>query len=128
MKFLTSDLGLRSKVISPNESPCVISYRCTIQMKSLSLIVFEIFAKMTFWVIDLGPRSKVISPNESPYMISYMSTIQMESLALVVCMLFEETCLFDLSRSSEVKGHGRISTKKLTISSLCHKQLMYIIS
>ena len=65
-------------------------------MKSLSPIVFEIFAKMTFWVV------KVISPNESPYMISYMSTIQMESLALVVCMLFEETCLFDLSRSSEV--------------------------
>ena len=74
-------------------------------MKSLSLIVFEIFAKMTFWVIDLGPRSKVISPNESPYMISYMSTIQMESLALIVCEIFEKKCLFDISRSSEVIGH-----------------------
>ena len=69
MTFLVIDLGLRSKVISPNESPCVISYRCAIQMKSLSLIVFEIFAKMTFWVIDLGSRSKVISPNESQNMI-----------------------------------------------------------
>ena len=34
-----------------------------------------------------------------------------KSLALVVCMLFEETCFFDLSRSSEVKGHGWISNK-----------------
>jgi len=81
-------------------------------MKSLSLIVFEIFVKMTFWVIDLGPRSKVISSNESPsYMISYMTVIQMESLALVVCEIFEKKCLFDISRSFEVKGHGWITIK-----------------
>ena len=111
MTFWVIDLGPRSKVISPNESPYVISYRCTIQMKSLSLIVFEIFAKMTFLVIDLRPRSKVISPNESPCVISYMSTIQMEALTLVVCEIFEEKCLFDFSRSSEVKVYQWISTK-----------------
>ena len=44
--LLTFDLGVRSKVISPNERSYVISYdMCLIQMKFLSLIVFEILAK-----------------------------------------------------------------------------------
>ena len=46
-----------------------------IQMKSLSLVLFEIFAKIAFWTFDL-PRSKVTAPNEWPYMVSYMSVIQ----------------------------------------------------
>jgi len=40
-------------------------------MKCLSLVVFEIFAKIAFWPLNLGPRSKVMAPNESPYMVSY---------------------------------------------------------
>ena len=56
----------------------------TIQMESLSLIIFEIFEKKnTDLAFDLGSRSKVIAPKESPYMISYMSTIQMVSLSLI---------------------------------------------
>ena len=55
-----------------------------IQMESLSLMDFKIFAKVAFLTFDLGPRSKVIAPNESPYRISYMSTIQMKSLSLIV--------------------------------------------
>ena len=43
--FLTFDLGPKSKVMAPNESPYMISYMSTIQMESLSLIVPEIFAK-----------------------------------------------------------------------------------
>ena len=39
---LTFDLS-RSKVIAPKESPYMISSMSTIQLKSLSLIVFEIF-------------------------------------------------------------------------------------
>ena len=58
-------------------------------MKSLSLIVCKIFAKIAFLTFDLDPRSKVMAPNESPYMISYMSTIQMESLALMVTEIFQ---------------------------------------
>ena len=53
-------------------------------MKSLSLIVCKILAKIAFLTFDLDLRSKVMAPNESPYMISYMSIIQMESLALMV--------------------------------------------
>ena len=51
-------------------------------MKSLSLGIFKIFAKIAFLPLDLGPRSKVMAPNESPYMVSYMSTIEMNSLSL----------------------------------------------
>ena len=42
---LTFDLGSRSIVMAPNESSYMISYMSTIQIESLSLIVFEIFEK-----------------------------------------------------------------------------------
>ena len=61
---------------------------CIIQMKSLSLIVCKIFAKIAFLTFDLDPRSKVMAPNESPYMISYMSIIDIKSLSLVVFEIF----------------------------------------
>ena len=61
--------------MATNESPYMISYTSPIQMKSLSLIVFELFEKNAHLTFDLGSRSKVMAPNESPYMISYMSTI-----------------------------------------------------
>ena len=81
--------------MAPNESPYMISYMCLIQMKSLSLIVCEIFTKIAYLTFDLDPRSKVMAPNESPYMISYMSIIQMESLALMVTEIFQffEKCV-----------------------------------
>ena len=81
---MTFDLGSRSKVMAPNESPYMIFYMSTIQMESLSLIVFEIFEKTVHMTFDLGSRSKVMAPNESLYMISYMSTIQMGSLSIIV--------------------------------------------
>ena len=68
----------------------MVSYMSTIEMKSLSLVVFEKFAKIAFSPFDLGSRSKVMAPNESPYMISYMSVIQLESLTLVVRDKFEK--------------------------------------
>ena len=57
--FLTFDLGPRSKVMAPNESPYMISYMSTIQTESVSLTVFEIFEKNADMTFDLGPRSKV---------------------------------------------------------------------
>ena len=88
---MTFDLGSRSKVMVPNESPYMIFYMCTIQMKSLSLIVFEIFDKKACMTFDLGSRSKVLAPKESPYMISYMSTMQIEPLSPI---FFEKTADF----------------------------------
>ena len=52
--------------MASNESPYMVSYMSIIEMKSLSLVVFEIFAKIVF-CLDLGPRSKVMAPNESLY-------------------------------------------------------------
>ena len=69
--------------MAPNESPHMISYVSTIHMKSLAIVVFEIFSKIAFLTIDLGPRSKIMSPNGSLYMISYMSIIHMKSLSLM---------------------------------------------
>ena len=88
--FWPLDLGPRSKVMAPNESPYMVSYMSTIEMKSLSLVVFEIFAKIAFWPLDLGPRSKVMAPNESPHMVSYMTVMKMESLTLVVREIFQK--------------------------------------
>ena len=111
--------------MAPNESAYMISYMSIIQMESPSLMDFEIFAKIAFLTFDLDPRSKVITPNESPYMTSYMSTIQLESLTLMVFEIVEEKCLFYLSRSSEVKGQGWTTTKKIIISSLGHKHPVF---
>ena len=102
----------------------MITYMSTIQMESPSLMDFEIFAKITFLTFDLDPRSKVITPNESPYMTCYRSTIQLESLTHMVFEIVDEKCLFDLSRSSEVKGQGRTTNKNKSylswdISILC---------
>ena len=82
------DLGPRTKVMAANESPYMISYMSITQMKSLSLVVFKIFAKITFLTSELGQRSKVMVPNQSPYMISYMSIMQMKSPSLIVFVIF----------------------------------------
>ena len=85
---MTFDLGPRSKVMAPNYRPYMISYMCIIQMKSLSVIVNKLFAKIAFLTFDLDPRSKVMAPNESLYMISYIYIIQMKSLSFIVCEIF----------------------------------------
>ena len=55
---------------------------------TLSLTVFEIFAKIAFLTFDLGPRSKVMASNESPYMISYICAVPMVSLPLIIFEIF----------------------------------------
>ena len=75
---MTFDLGSRSNVMAPNESPYMISYMSTIQIKSLSLVFFKILKTKAHLTFDLGSRLNVMASNESPYMISYMSTIQMD--------------------------------------------------
>ena len=87
------DFGSRSKVMAPNERPCMISYMSTIQMKPLSHVFFEIFETIACLTFDLGSRSNFMAPKESPYMIFYMSTIQMETLSLIV---FEKSADFTM--------------------------------
>ena len=88
--ILTSWPWVKVKGHGTNESPYMVFYMSIIKMKSLSVVVFEIFAKIAFWPLDLGPRSKVMAPNESPHMVSYMSVMQMESLTLVIRDIFEK--------------------------------------
>ena len=76
---MTFDLGSRSNVMVPNESPCMISYMSTIQIETLSLTVFRQNSRFYH-----GSRSNIMAPNESPCMISYMTTIKMETLSLLV--------------------------------------------
>ena len=78
---LTFDLS-RSKVMAPKESLYMISSMSTIQLKSLYLIVFEIFDKKACMTFDLGSGSKVMAPNESPYMISYVLNTNEVSISL----------------------------------------------
>ena len=92
--------------MAPNESPYMISYMSTIQMESLSLIVFEIFEKNTHMTFDLGSRSKVMAPNEGPYMISYVSKIQMECPSLIVFEIFERKGPFNRWPWFKFKCHG----------------------
>ena len=86
--FWPLDLGPRSKVMAPNESPYMVSYMSRIEMKSLSLAAFEIFEKIIFWPHDLRP--KVMAPNEIPHMVSYTYTIEMKSLSLIVFKIFSK--------------------------------------
>ena len=48
--------------MASNESPYMISYLSVIQLKSVSLLVFEILAENQMFDLE---RSKVISINES---------------------------------------------------------------
>ena len=43
--YLTSKGHLRLKIMAPNERPYTVSYMLKIQMISLPLVVFEIFAQ-----------------------------------------------------------------------------------
>merc|ERR1711893_228269 len=70
---MTFDLDLRSKVISPNESPYMISCMADTNEASIYHSLRDICQKIVSVTFDLDLRSKVISPNESPYMISYMA-------------------------------------------------------
>ena len=89
-------LGSRSSVMAPHESPYMISYMSTIQIKPLSLAFMEIYGTKARLTFDLGSRSKVIAPNESPCMISYMPTIQREPLSLIVFEKTADFTFFDL--------------------------------
>ena len=51
--------------MAPHKSQFMVSYTSVTEMKSLSLVVFEVFAKIAVRPHDLGPRSKVMVPNEA---------------------------------------------------------------
>ena len=95
---LTLDQGQMSWHQMKANSPCLIFYMSVIQIESLSLVVFEIFAKMAFLTFDLGPRSKVMTPDESLYDFLYISLIQMKSLSVIVFVIFAKIKIstFDL--------------------------------
>ena len=51
--YLSSKGHLRFKVMAPNESPDMVSYTSIIDMKSLSLVVSKIIAKLKFGSLTL---------------------------------------------------------------------------
>ena len=67
---MTFDLGSRSNVMAQNESSYMISYMSTVQIKTLSLVFFEIYETKARLTFDLGLRSNTMAPNESSCMIS----------------------------------------------------------
>ena len=86
---------LRSKKISPFESPYMTPYLTSIDTFFLSRTFFEIFDFKVFWVWPwpltfrnhLG--SKIFSPFESPYMISYLTSIDTFFLSRTVYEIFD---------------------------------------
>ena len=57
--YLTCKGHLMLKVMALNmlyESQYMVSYKSLIEMKSLTLFVFKIFAKIAFCPLELGPR------------------------------------------------------------------------
>ena len=81
------------------------SYTSRIEMKSLSVAILDIFAKIAFWPLNLGPRSKVMAPNKSPYMVSYMSIIEMKTISRCFGYICEN-CILSSLHWAKVKGHG----------------------
>ena len=101
--------------MAANESPYMISYMSVIQMKSLSLIVFEIFAKIAFLTFDLGqgqrswqqiPRLKVMAANDSHF-YDFLYVYITNEVSISHCFRdICENCIFDLGPWTKVKGHG----------------------
>ena len=88
------------------------------EMKSLSLVVFDMFAKLAFWTLDLWPWSKVMAPNESPYIVSYMSLIEVKSLSVMVFKIFAKNAFWLLDlwlRSKVVASNGPYMVSYMTI-------------
>ena len=92
---LTSRGHLRSKIISPFESPYRTSYLTSIDTFSLSRTVFEIFdfnvSRVRPWPLTSRGhlRSKIFSPFESPYRTSYLTFIDTFSLSRTVFEIFD---------------------------------------
>ena len=65
------ELGSRLKVMTPNESPHMISYISAIKMESLAFVVscWDVWEKV-YLTSDLWVKVKGHGTNESPYMIS----------------------------------------------------------
>ena len=86
---------LGSKIFSPFESPCMITYLTSIDTFFLSRTFFEIFDFKVFWVWlwpltfrgHLG--SKIFSSFESPYMTSYLTSIDTFFLSRTVFEIFD---------------------------------------
>ena len=81
-------------------------------MESLSLMHFEMYAKIAFLTFDLDPRSKVTAPNESAYMISYMSIIQMKSLSLIIFVIFVKIAFLTFDLGPSKRSNFFISKRK----------------
>ena len=94
---MTFDLGSRSQIFAPNESPYIISYNSTME-KSLSITVLRYLTIKLHMTFELCSRSNDVAPNVSPYIISYISTIQVKYLCFIVFEIFDNKAYmtFDL--------------------------------
>ena len=86
---------LRSKIYPPFKSPYMTSYLTSIDIFSLSRIVFEIFDVRVFsvwsWPLTFSGHlgSKIFSPFEGPYITCYLSPIDIFSLSRTVFEIFD---------------------------------------
>ena len=110
---LTFKGHLRSKIVSPFESPYMTSYLTYIDTFSLSHTVFEIFGFKVFrvwpWPLTFKShlRSKIFSPFESPYMTSYLTSIDTFSPSRTVFEIFGFKVLRIWPWPLTFKGHLR---------------------
>ena len=85
---LTFQGHVTSSVTWPFDSLVAISYRCSIDTKSVSPAVFEIMGPKDMWVMTLTflghATSSVTWPFESQYVISYWCSIGSKCLSLTV--------------------------------------------
>ena len=86
---------LRSKFVSPFDSPYMTFYLTSIDTFSQLCTLFEIFVIKVFrvwpWPLTFEghPRSWIISPFESPYMTSYLTFIDTFSLFCTLIEIFD---------------------------------------
>jgi hypothetical protein len=91
----TNNCHVRSKIVSPFESPYMTSYLTSIDTFSLSRTVPEIFDFKVFrvrsWLSNLKDhvRSKIYSPFERKYMTSYLISIDTVTLSRTVTEIFD---------------------------------------
>ena len=80
--------------MAPNESPCMVSCRSIIEMKSLSLVVYEIFMKIAFDLLTLD----FMAPYERPYMVRPYMVSNMSVTLMPLWSLYRSSFMIYLKK------------------------------
>ena len=116
---------LRSKVMVPIGSLCVVSYLTSIVSNIVSLRVFEISGVKRLWpgsrTVQDHPISQVMVPIDSPWMTAYLTSIgPHHRICRLFCNIWSAilmTLYYNSSSSSKVKVRG--ANRKLIGCFLC---------